>query len=35
MYRADDRTLTDEDVKEPHERFVNSLCAGLAAEVRA
>jgi phenylalanyl-tRNA synthetase beta chain len=34
VYRADDRTLADEDVKEPHETFVQMLCDELKAEVR-
>lgn len=33
-YRAGDRTLTDEDVKAPHEEFVAKLCAALGAAVR-
>jgi phenylalanyl-tRNA synthetase beta chain len=35
VYRAEDRTLADEDVKEPHDSFVQMLCKELRAEVRA
>jgi phenylalanyl-tRNA synthetase beta chain len=34
VYRAADRTLTDDDVKGPHAEFVKNLCAALDAEVR-
>jgi len=34
IYRADDRTLTDEDVRPIHEEYVRSLCARLHAELR-
>jgi len=34
VYRAPDRTLADDDVKEPHAEFVQKLCAALGAEVR-
>ena len=34
IYRAPDRTLADDDVKEPHAKFVQKLCVTLDAEVR-
>jgi phenylalanyl-tRNA synthetase beta subunit len=34
FYRAEDRTLSDEDVKAPHDAFVKQLCESLGAEVR-
>lgn len=33
-YRSPDRTLADEDVKAPHEDFVEKLCAALGAHLR-
>ncbi|MHC4505288.1 MAG: phenylalanine--tRNA ligase subunit beta-related protein, partial [Planctomycetota bacterium] len=33
-YRAPDRTLTDEDVKGPHDEFVRKLCDALGATLR-
>jgi len=34
VYQAPDRTLTDEDVKGPHDEFVQKLCAALGATLR-
>ncbi len=34
IYRARGRTLTNEEIKEPHEGFVSELCAALGAEIR-
>jgi phenylalanyl-tRNA synthetase beta chain len=35
VYRAPDRTLTDDDVKGPHAEFVSKLCVLLQAQVRS
>ncbi len=34
QYRAEDRTLTDEEVRRAHERLVDRVCAEIGAEVR-
>ncbi len=34
MYRAEDRTLTDEDVRPHHERLISKVCKSVGAELR-